>query len=113
VSVDGSHFSNKSSKNKKKSIKFDLEAALSDNDGTFFLTEIDAEIKRVNNEQSNYQTRNVSTKEDQEIEYEVLVSRIAALKTIRNKLEIVNREKIRYMEELVNQVKVYVFDIFL
>ena len=104
-------------KKKKKQEKFDLDAALkkitsSTNDGnaasTFFLTELDDEIRRITSEeylQSHRVERGGLIQDEFDLEYETYLDRISRMKSIWNKLLIIQREKERIITELENAVR--------
>jgi hypothetical protein len=107
------------SKVKKKGLnKFNLGAALKQGltanaspvnfeSSTFFLTEVDDEIKRMNSEEylSKHQLDGSALiKDEVDLEYGTLLERIARMKTICNKLLIIEREKERNILELEKQI---------
>lgn len=114
---------------KKKLEKFDLDVALkrltsalgnSANDGTgggetgntFFLTELDDEIRRITSEeylQSHRVDRGGLIKDELDLEHETYLDRISRMKTIWNKLLIIQREKERIITELENAVRTSTF----
>jgi hypothetical protein len=108
-----------SSKPKKKKLeKFNLEGALKKltgnngneggmNGSTFFLTELDDEIRRLTNDeylQSHRMDRGGLIKDETDLEYESYLDRVARMKGIWNKLLIIEREKERIITELENAI---------
>lgn len=100
--------------------KFNLDAALknggvtassnpnaSSESNAFFLTEVDDEIRRMNSEEylKSHQIEGAFIKDEIDLEFETLQDRIARMKTICNKLLIIEREKERTILDLEKQVK--------
>ncbi len=120
IESTSSHMSSKSSK-KSSVIKFNLEATLNgklaplpasddSNQPTFMLTQLDDEIRRLNNEEymnhhSQKLSGNVVIHDEHDLEHETYVDRIARMKTIINKLHIIAHEKERFITSLANQVQ--------
>lgn len=105
-------------KNKKRKPlgKFDVEAALkaSSNPGaapresTFLLTELDDEIRRMNGEEYLQSHRNEMgglIKDEMDLELDTVVDRISRMKSICNKLLIIQKEKERNILELEKNVR--------
>eukprot|EP01034_Spumella_vulgaris_P021817 gene21817-27886_t len=101
-------------KKKRQPVKFNLADALAGNSkstesGGFFLTELDSEITRMSNEEY-VQSHRVERagggliKDEVDLEFEASLERIARMKTIRNKLNILKREKITTIADLDNQI---------
>jgi hypothetical protein len=109
----------KNTNKKKKTDKFDLDAALkkithSTNGGnassTFFLTELDDEIRRITSEeylQSHRVERGGLIQDEFDLEHESYLDRISRMKSIFNKLLIIQREKDRIITELENAVSCF------
>lgn len=102
-------------KKKKKTEKFNLEAALRSggapsNDSTFFLTEVDDEIRRITSEEYLHSHRLDSSsstsiiRDELDLECNALLDRIARMKTIWNKLQIIQHEKEKMIVDLENTV---------
>jgi hypothetical protein len=110
------------SKNKKKPLeKFDLDGALKkmtsqngagagNSASTFFLTELDDEIRRITGEeylQSHRIDHTELIKDELDLEYQTYLDRIARMKTIWNKLLIIQREKERIITEMEKEVSCF------
>ncbi len=97
-------------KKKKTQTKFDVDEALKSGGATFFLTEIDDEIRRITSEEYLQSHRiersggSVLIKDEMDLEYDTLLDRIARMKTICNKLLIIQREKSKSINDLEHQV---------
>lgn len=97
-------------KRKKTQNKFDIEEALKSGGATFFLTEIDDEIRRITSEeyiQSHRLERSGGSlliKDEMDLEFGTLLDRTALMKTICNKLLIIQREKQKSIVALEHQV---------
>jgi hypothetical protein len=96
--------------------KFNLDQALknmhtSQGEGpsTFFLTELDDEIRRISHEEylASHRPEDAPgglVKDETDLELISLLDRISRMKAISNKLLIIHREKERNIEELENEV---------
>lgn len=110
--------SQRSIKSLKKKIKplgrFDVDAALKASanpsaarESTFFLTELDDEIRRMNSEeylQSHRTESGTIIKDEVDLEHDTVMDRIDRMKSICNKLIIIQREKERAILELEKTV---------
>ena len=103
-------------KKKKPLGKFDVEAALkasanpsaAPRESTFLLTELDDEIRRMNGEEYLQSHRNEMSgtliKDEMDLEFDAVMDRISRMKSICNKLLIIQKEKERNILELEKSV---------
>lgn len=103
-------------KKKRPLKKFNVDKALKnmanggDGTSTFFLTEVDDEIRRISHEEYIESHRSEALgvggliKDETDLEVVALLDRISQMKSINNKLLIIQREKERNIEELENEV---------
>ncbi|RYH32333.1 hypothetical protein EON65_00710 [archaeon] len=110
---------------KKKLLgKFNLDNALKNMlvagsnapQSSFFLTELDDEIRRISHDEYLHQHRteaatNSLIKDETDLELVTLLDRISRMKSISNKLLIIQREKERSIEELENEVSAHILSI--
>ena len=106
----------KNNRGRKKVKKFDIDAALTQsksNGGAptnpFFLTELDDEIRNLSNEEYIDKNRIVRTgagviTDEMGLEYEANLDRISRMKSIRNKLSQIHREKKRTLVRLESDI---------
>jgi ATP-dependent Zn protease len=81
------------------------------------LTELDDEIRRMNNDDylnDHKVDRTGSTiiRNEDDLEFETLLDRVSKMKNILNKLDIIKREKNKNIEMLDNQVFIYFLFIY-
>lgn len=106
---------------KPKKIKFNVDEALSGkvapsaDNPTFFLTELDEDIKKISNDEYLQHFSNTIPsgghliKDEIDLEYVAQIERISKIKNIQNKLDIVKKEKLRVIYDLERQVFLYYF----
>jgi hypothetical protein len=75
----------------------------------FMLFELDDEIRRINNDEyiSKHKVERIGggiVKDENDLEFEANMDRVARMKTIRNKLTVIYNEKVRTIHELHRQV---------
>ena len=123
MSVTESSNRSKKSHGKGKTPKFDIEAALAgantaaNGSSNTFLTEVDEEIKHMSADEFIYQQEiqqqqlqeqkaqvKRNSKESQMKAYHHMLERIAKMKSIWNKLDIIHRDKVRTLTNFENQV---------
>jgi hypothetical protein len=107
------------SKKRKPLGKFDVEAALkasanpstAPRESTFLLTELDDEIRRMNGEEYLQSHRNdmagTLIKDETDLEFDAVTDRISRMKSICNKLLIIQKEKERNILELEKNVSAH------
>eukprot|EP00981_Chlorochromonas_danica_P014262 scaffold7649_cov165-Ochromonas_danica.AAC.2 len=103
-------------KKKRPLKKFNVDKALKnmanggDGTSTFFLTELDDEIRRISHEEYMESHRSEAVgvggliKDETDLELVALLDRISQMKSINNKLLIIQREKERSIDELENEI---------